>query len=250
MKKILLVLSLLLCVSQILMAQEEDQFRQKNLFKINLIPIAINNYSIQYERVLKKSISALVAYRFMPEGNIPMKDNIIDLANVDDQDVIDIINGAKLSNFAITPEVRFYLGKKGFGRGFYISVFYRYSNFDGKNIVANFEDEDVSVTVNMSGNIKSHTAGFVLGSQWALSKHLCLDFWFLGPHYGTGKGDFSGVTLQPMTLEEQETVRDKLNDLDLGPYDKTVDVTSNKAAISVKGPFGGFRAGLSLGIKF
>lgn len=249
MKK-LMFFSLLLFLVQGISAQEGYQIQQKNLIKVNLLPIAFRNYSIQYERVLGKSVSFAVAYRFMPEGTIPLKNKIIDYAEPDDQQVIDILNEAQLSNFAITPEVRFYLGKKGYGRGFYVSLFYRYSNFDANNIVADFEEEDISVNVDMKGNIKSHTVGFVLGSQWALSKHLCLDLWFLGPHYGFGTGDFTGVPSSPMSAEDQNIVRDKLNELEIDPYTKTVEVNQNKAAINIKGPFGGFRAGLSLGIKF
>lgn len=249
MKK-LMFFSLLLFLVQGISAQEGYQIQQKNLIKVNLLPIALRNYSIQYERVLGKSVSVAVAYRFMPEGTIPLKNKIIDYAEPDDQQVIDILNEAQLSNFAITPEVRFYLGKKGYGRGFYVSLFYRYSNFDANNIDADFEEEDISVNVDMKGNIKSHTVGFVLGSQWALSKHLCLDLWFLGPHYGTGSGSFTGIPSTPMSTEEQNTVRDKLNELEIDPYTKTVEVNQNKATVNIKGPFGGFRAGLSLGIKF
>ncbi|MDD3035079.1 MAG: DUF3575 domain-containing protein [Bacteroidales bacterium] len=249
MKK-LMFFSLLLFVVQGLSAQEGYQIQQKNLIKVNLIPIAFRNYSIQYERTLSKTVSVAVAYRFMPEGTIPLKNKIINYAEPDDQQVIDILNEAQLSNFAITPEVRFYLGKKGFGRGFYVSLFYRYSNFDANNIFADFEEEDVNVNVEMTGNIKSHTVGFVLGSQWALSKHLCLDLWFLGPHYGTGSGSFTGIPSSPMSTEQQNIVRDKLNEMDIDPYTKTVEVNENRAAINIKGPFGGFRAGLSLGIKF
>ncbi len=53
--------SLLLFVVQGLSAQEGYQIQQKNLIKVNLLPIAFRNYSIQYERVLSKTVSVAVA---------------------------------------------------------------------------------------------------------------------------------------------------------------------------------------------
>jgi len=249
MKKILLI-AVSLFVFQFLAAQENVPDPKKNIVKINIPDLVIRNYSLQYERVLNKTISLAVAYRFMPEGTTPMKNIILDY--VDDQDAIDAINEAQLSNFAVTPEIRFYLGKKGFGRGAYISIFYRYANFDLRNVNYDFENDEeaINASVGFDGNIKSNTVGFVIGHQWSLGRHLCLDLWLLGPHVGLCKTNVNGIPSEPLDQEQQDLVRDKLNDFDSDPYDKTVSVSSNKVSMNLDGPFGGFRAGFSFGIKF
>src|SRR5659263_220416 len=43
----------------------------KNFIKFNLTSLALKNFSLQYERVLTKSISAAVSFSIMPERNIP-----------------------------------------------------------------------------------------------------------------------------------------------------------------------------------
>jgi len=252
MKKNVLLFALILFIHQGLFAQDGYAPQPRNLIKVNLTSLAINNYSLQYERVLNKTISVAVAYRFMPDNSMPFKDKVIKYAGIEDQEALDAINTLKLSNFALTPEVRFYLGKRGYGRGFYVSLFYRYSNFDASDINVDFEDQDLAINTNVtfSGKLTSHTAGFVLGSQWALGKHLCLDVWFLGPHFGVLNADVSGLPDHILSPVEQNYINEKLSNIDDGPYKTDPTVTAGNVRMKVDGPFGGYRAGVSLGIKF
>jgi hypothetical protein len=43
----------------------------KNFVKFNLTSLAIMNFSLQYERVLSRSISGALSFAYMPETNIP-----------------------------------------------------------------------------------------------------------------------------------------------------------------------------------
>ncbi len=79
---------------------------------------------------------------------------------------------------------------------------------------------------------------------------MCLDIWFFGPHYGSGKGNFNGVSSRTLTQEEQNDLRQQLNDLDIPLTNKTVSVTSNGASLKLDGPWGGVRTGLSIGVRF
>lgn len=230
----------------------EDTYKpKKNLLKLNLTAIPLRNYSVQFERVLGKRVSIAVAYRNMPEGNLPMKDFIIEQVDSEDQEAVDIINSFTLSNYAITPEIRFYMGKKGYGRGFYIAPFFRNANYVGGNLLFTYNDDnDDEQSITLSGDIKANTVGLLLGAQWSLSKLLVLDWWIIGPHYGKSKGEFIGSTSEGLTPDEQEEIRQNLEDFDIPMVKKTVSVNANGAKMVVDGPWTGVRAGISLGIKF
>lgn len=222
-----------------------------NFIKINLTGLILKNYSLQYERVLTKSISLAVAFRTMPVSTIPFKNQIIKIVGTGDPNTKETIENLRLGNFAITPEIRFYLSKKGYGRGFYIAPFYRYAKFTVNNMPFTYENisHDQS-KINLSGNFTANTGGILLGVQKAIGKHICLDWWLLGPHYGSGNGNFSGTPNQPLTQEEQDDLRQQLETLDIPLINKTVNVSANSASMKLDGPWAGIRSGLSIGVRF
>ena len=95
----------------------------KNFIKFNITSALIKNYSLQYERVLSRSVSATVSFRIMPESGIPYTDNIFKWFDITDPEAQNVIENAIIGNFAITPEIRFYTGKKRYGNGFYFALF-------------------------------------------------------------------------------------------------------------------------------
>lgn len=231
--------------------KEKKAVPQSNFIKVNLTGIPLKNYSVQYERVLKRKSSFAISFRTMPSTGIPFKTQILDAVGTNNPDTKNTIEQLKLSNFAVTPELRFYLSKKGYGRGFYIAPFYRYASFSTNNLLFTFQNAlNISRTMNMSGKLNSNTGGLLLGSQWALGKHFCLDLWILGPHYGSGKGNFSGIAGTPLTTEEQNNLSQQLNSLDIPLTTKTVIVNANGASLQLSGPWAGIRSGISFGIKF
>lgn len=253
MKKQCISLILLLCMfSTTITAQEKKAApaQPKNFLKVNLTAIVFKNYSLQYERVLNRKFSIAVAYRTMPSSALPFKDKIVSSSN-NDQGTIDAINALRLKNMAITPELRFYLSKRGYGRGFYIAPFYRYASFEVNNLEFTYTNSsNTDSKIALSGKLTSNTGGILLGTQWPLGKHFCIDIWWLGPHFGTGTGDFSGNPDTPFTQSEQDDIRQQLNDLDIPLTKKTVTVTPNTAAINLHGPWGGIRSGISFGVRF
>jgi hypothetical protein len=231
--------------------KEEKNTPPSNFIKVNLTGIPLKNYSVQYERALNRKLSFAVAFRTMPSTGIPFKTQILDAVGTNDPDTKNTIEQLKLSNFAVTPELRLYLSKKGYGRGFYIAPFYRYASFSTNDLLFTFQNAlNISRTMNMSGKLTSNTGGLLLGSQWALGKYICLDIWILGPHYGSGKGNFSGVAGTPLSTEEQNDLRQQLNDIDIPLTNKTVTVNANGASLQLSGPWAGIRSGISLGIRF
>ena len=260
MKK-LLSLSLFITISfSVVLAQEVPQVAHdnmpnipKNLIKFNLTSAVIKNYSVQYERVLSRNISLGVSFKMMPESGIPYTDQIFRWSGDIDAETKNTIENLIIGNYTITPELRFYKGKKRYGTGFYTALFYRYGHFTASNAIVTFNQDDPEIdptTLTMSGDMTTHTGGFMLGAQWALGKHMCLDWWILGPHFGVSKGNVIGLSSTPLSEEDQQSIEDEVNDLDIPMVKQTVDVTADKVTLDFSGPWAGIRAGLSFGIKF
>lgn len=241
-------------ISRLDISPENDSYRyspKMNLIKINLTGIPIRNYSGQYERVLNKVISVGLSYRNMPEGNLPFKKQILNSIDDNDTESKHIVNNFRLSNYAITPEIRFYFGKKGYGQGFYIAPFYRNAGYEGSNFDVEYtDDNNKDQIISLSGDIKSNTFGILFGAQWSLGKYLVLDWWILGPHIGGAKGSLIGNSSRALSEADQADIKQILDDFDIPLVNKEVIVNTNSAEMNLDGIFGGLRAGITFGIKF
>jgi hypothetical protein len=216
----------------------------KNLVKINLIGFSING---QYERILSKRISVSLSYRILPTGKLLFRG----LIPTSDPRTREELNNLIVSNSAITPEIRFYVGKKGYGQGFYLAPFFRSAKYGGKGIGIDFTlDNGQSATFNMEGNIKTNTYGLLLGAQWKLGKNFWLDWQILGPNYGSATGTITGKSNIALSTNERTSLQNALNDITIPFVRKNISVSPNEAILSLKGPWAGLRTGLSLGFGF
>jgi hypothetical protein len=219
-------------------AQEGD-----NEIKVNVPALIIRNISIQYERKIGAKTSVAIALRDIPYGKLPLQSTISNYVN----NPFVEFDKLKAGSFGVTPEVRFYLGKKGAMRGFYLGPFINYSNYK----------TDLPIQYNNStgifnGEVKTITGGLQVGAQFKLSSHFYLDWWIVGPNYGGAKGDliFTGA----LTSAEQSVLRDELKQLQSDvPFHfiKSYSVTGSGASINAKGPWAGLRGlGLNLAYRF
>jgi hypothetical protein len=240
----------LLSASTAAMAQDDDHTTTaSNFLKVNLTSLPLKNFHLQYERVLSKRVSLALGGRLMPATTIPFKNLVLKAVAEDDQDTEDLINNSRIGNIAITPEVRFYLGK-GYGKGFYIAPYYRYVNFSTNSVTLNYaETMGPERSVNLGGEMSAHTGGVMFGAQMFIGKNVSLDWWIIGAHYGSGNGSFTGVPNTPFTPGEQTEIRRILEDIDIPLTEKKVSVSSNNVSVNLDGPFGGLRAGILLGVR-
>jgi hypothetical protein len=216
----------------------------KNIAKINLIGFSING---QYERILSKRVSVAISYRVLPSGKFLFRG----LIPTTDPRARESLNNLIVSNSAITPEVRFYLGKKGFGQGFYLAPFFRSAKFGGNGIGIDFTlDNGQSATFNMEGDVKANTFGLLIGAQWKLGKNLWLDWQIIGPHYGSANGTVTGTSNLSLSPTERTNLENALRDISIPFINQNVSVSPNKAIVNLNGPWAGLRTGLSLGFDF
>ena len=231
-------------------ATKQSASIKKSIIKVNLTGLLLKNYGFQFEQILKKRISLAVSYRLMPMGSVPFKKQIINQSS-DPAAAEDALNDFRLGNSAITAEMRFYVGKKGYGRGFYMAPFYRYGKFNAEGISFDYINSSLtSNTISLSGELKGNTFGLLLGSQWMLGKNISLDWWIIGPHYGSSKGQLKGTSTAPLDQFEQSSLSETLGSFDLPLTTEHHTVTSNGAIMNFNGPWAGIRAGLMIGIKF
>lgn len=247
--KTFLVLSLTAILGSVGVSQAQeksaDGIENKNLVKWNVGALLLKNFSFQYERAISKKISVAGGIRFAPKSSAPFKSKLEDL--IDDPETWESIKDFKTGNFAVTPEVRFYLGKQVF-QGFYVAPFVRYATYSAE-VPFGYDTDNGRETIQMSGDVTALTGGLLFGAQWKLSKQIHLDWWILGPNYGTSSGNIIGK--KALDNEEQQEVLNALQDLDDLPLVKTkYTVDSNGAKVDFDGPWAGLRAGLSIGFRF
>lgn len=224
---------------------EETEVPKKNVVKINLLAIALKNISIQYERAVARKVTVAGTFRFMPKGTIPLKSTINNMT--DDPETERQINNLKVGNFAFMPEVRYYLSKKGAFRGFYLGLYANIAKYSA-DLVYEYDDAGKTKTIPMSGSITGITGGLMIGAQFKLSKQIYLDWWALGPNYGSSNGKLSGQ--KSLSPSEQQSLRDDLEGLDIPLTKYTYEVNSNGATINFKGPWAGIRSGICIGFRF
>jgi hypothetical protein len=147
------------------------------------------------------------------------------------------------------PEFRYYVGRKGALHGFYIGPFVSISNYK-MNLPINYNNTKTGI---FDGKLNAITVGLQLGKQFRLGNSLTLDWWILGPNYGSANGtlNFTGASL---TTSDQSDLTTQLEDLkNKAPFNaiKSYSVSSTGASVVVKGPWGGLRGlGFSLGFRF
>ncbi len=225
--------------------KEESAPVQKNVIKVNLFAIALKNITLQYERAVARKVTIAGTFRLMPKGSIPFKSSFINLAN--DPQTERQINNLKVGNFAFMPEVRYYLSKKGAFRGFYLGLFASIAKYNA-DIVYEYDDAGTTKNIPMKGGITGITGGLMIGAQFKLSKKIYLDWWALGPNYGSSSGKISGQ--KSLSASEQKSLKDELNGLDVPLTKFTYDVNGNGATLNFKGPWAGLRSGLCIGFRF
>ncbi len=242
MKK--LILSTVLFASISFSAQEIEK---NNIIKSNVAGYSLRNYNLTYERVLSKKFSISTGFGIIGNGKIPFASKL-GLADFD-------LSGAEIKGTNFTIEPRIYLGK-GYGHGFYLAPYFRYSSFEVNDLIYNLKVESngfaTTVPVSFSGKINGSSGGLMVGSQWffGVNNNWVIDAWFAGAHYGKGSGDVVGRTYVTLTPKMQQDLQNELDQLDIPVISFDAKVNANGADAVLNGPWAGFRVGLSLGYRF
>lgn len=217
----------------------------QTIVKFNLLGAAVRNYSFYAERILSKRVSVLLSCNVMPKGGVPYIGQF-----TDDESAKSI----RLGTFSFTPEVRFYLAS-GYGGGFYIAPYYRYERFTLYQLSTTFtDDNDDERTIDVNGSLNTHSGGILLGCQWLVGskKNIVLDWSILGVHGGKSSGNFTGITDETISPEDQQTLKQDIEDAlkDIPLIKSEVGVDEHSANIKIDGPWAFIRTSFSIGYRF
>lgn len=224
-----------------------------NVIKLHITPILLNNYGIQYERMLTPRISVALNGRLMPKGKVPLQGLLEPIMG----DVFNLVNpdDLRVGGSAVSPEVRFYFGQHDGPRGFYLAPYVSFSNYkatltDFAFSLMNEQGQNQTRYTDMEANINGITGGLLVGAQWKLGKMLYLDWWILGGSYGQANGNLDALTDYPLEPVWQEALRDEIENLDLPLLKIDAEVHDYGMKATLNGPWAGIKGGLSLGIRF
>lgn len=222
-----------------------------SVLKMNLSQLALRNLSFQYEYAFHKNMSGALGLNFFIERRIPrffVRSGNGGLSN------------SRWKGFALTPEFRFYPGKKiqhPAPEGFYLGLYARYASYqlsaDFRGTFSNGRDYYYRLT----GHYAGVTAGGIVGAQWCIGKRFNLDWWMLGA--GAGAAVFSlQATDDSYTVGEAEQaevegdLRDALRKIPLIGLGNGISANSNSVKVAIGGlPMFSLRAfGICLGYSF
>ncbi|WP_228512863.1 DUF3575 domain-containing protein [Planobacterium oryzisoli] len=220
-----------------------------NIIKTNATAYAFRNFNLTYERIFSKTFSLSAGYSTMPEGKVPFIDYF---ASAEEQ-----LRDVEVSHQGLTLEGRFYVGKKGYGEGFYLAPYARHGKVDAPEFIYYYTYSDAlvgeqEIPLTVRGDASGLSGGLLLGTQFLMGKkkNFVLDLWILGVHYGGGSGDFSARSPYSLNQEQQNQLKRELEELDIPMVKYTVTTNPNGADVAMDGPWAGLRSGLSLGFKF
>ncbi|MCP9767083.1 DUF3575 domain-containing protein [Lacihabitans sp. LS3-19] len=243
-KSIFYILIILLVMIRFTNAFSQNK---KNLVKVNLTSLAFKTGSVQLERILSKNISFGLSGSIMPNTQVPFAKQLNKIKNEDYEKSMELVN---TSFYSVTPEIRFYMSKKGYGHGFYFAPFYRHGQYNIENTDAYYGLND-SKTINTIAKLKTNTGGFSLGAQWHLGNRLTLDWIILGPHFGNAKVNWEGIVDNSLTSTDQSEMREEFRDYEFIFSGPTSSEVSEKGFTNKYNEYwGGIRAGISLGFRF
>lgn len=230
-----------------------------NILKTNLSSLTLNNYSLTYERMLTRKISASLGYRYMPKSALTksmLGENVMDQIKEDGEDDLQSqLDKLQMSGGALTAEFRIYTGKRPGARGFYGGIYGRYSKFK-YDYPYDYEKPDGSTTlVPLNGHTKGFGGGVIMGGQFMIAKRVVVDLYIIGAHYGKMTGKVEGLTdLSDLDEADRAELKADLEDLiDLGGSEKNIkaDVRNDGVRADIKMPFLGVRGlGLTVGFAF
>ncbi|WP_207496618.1 DUF3575 domain-containing protein [Aridibaculum aurantiacum] len=220
------------------------QMEGRNMAKINLSAFALKGFNVQYERQIAKRWTAALGYSAIPKSTIAFK-SVLD-KQVNDVDIN--FGDMRLGTSIFTPEIRYYVGKRGAFHGFYLAPYARISSYDMDGPISIFSGIDRR-TVIFSGKLNAVTGGLMLGSNFRLSDRLHLDWWIIGAGFGGANGNLVAAT--SLSEMEQRELRRELENLEVPMTRIQSQVNANGATITTTGSMAGIRGlGLNLGIRF
>jgi len=231
------------------------------VIKLNISQLIFKNISLQYEYGFHKNMSGALGLSYLVKRDIP---GILFQPEAD--------YGYQLPKYygwAITPEFRFYPGKKEEHQaphGFYIAPYFRYAKYTlrADYIDTTYNPMNIQPAPKTKYDVKVSYAGFtggiMIGAQWIIDEHFSFDWWIMGGGTGKAKLSISAVAVDGnmnMSPQQQTNTSNNIRE-NLGELQKfsegtvKIETTPNSAKLTISGvPMLSYRAfGFNFGYAF
>lgn len=243
-------------------ATQVTRTTHRNVAKLNLFSLGLTNISLQYEYAFHKNMSAALGFSIMPSRGLP---SFVPTTS----DSIGILKAFKFSGFSITPEFRWYPGKKLENQaphGFYLAPYFRYSSYSLSTIFPyKYPQSNLSggvdttiINMDITAKYSGFGVGLMIGAQWIIKNRVSIDWWILGGHYGSSSPSISfsnplisQISANPTAVQAfKDQIESISKSLPMGKMQG--DMNGSTATATITGlPFVGIRAfGLTLGYAF
>ncbi|WP_437920249.1 DUF3575 domain-containing protein [Sphingobacterium sp. LRF_L2] len=229
---------------------------QKNIAKLNLLPLTTGTFAFEYERAIaqKFSLGAMLSYR--PSNlTVPFFTVWGEWMASGNEDLYTALKKAKEGAFSGAIEGRFYPMQRGLMRGFYIAPYVKYAQYDLSfpfKISLDLSELEYNTIDNVDtrGDLSILTAGVGVGFQFKIWENIRLDWRVAAVGYGSAKGDLTGRAERKLNPEEQQYLREQLDDL--GDFSLIEEKIVNEDGVFIKanGGWTGVRTALSVGYQF
>lgn len=202
--------------------------------KLGVTGLFYNNIQLTYEYLLSDKSGINVTGAFFIPRKAPF--NITERMSKEESI---LINKDRFTGYSFGLDYRFYLGKKGAGRGFYFGPFMRYYRYhitiDAQNISSNNSYQGTIGLGSLSG-------GAQFGAQWLIKDRYSIDWGFAGVGVSGmsvfGKFESDGGIL---SQEDRETIAEGLRESGFGFMEEAADkVLSQDGDVNFSYPFWGF----------
>ncbi len=228
----------------------------KQVVKLNLSQLVLRNISLQYEYGFHKNMSGALGISYL----LPIK---IPATVFEPSPNGDGYQLPKFGGWSVTPEFRFYPGKKEEHQaphGFYLAPYFRYSKYTLSADYYDLQPSGFSRLYKAKASFGGFTGGLMLGSQWIISEHFSIDWWILGGGAGKGKLTLEAKSDDPslnLSAQEQADLKTDINN-SMGELQNfsngavSIETTTNSAKVTIKGiPMASYRAfGICFGFAF
>jgi hypothetical protein len=220
----------------------------ERIFKFNLTNLLLKNIGVQMEHQISSQKSLLLGISGSPMGTIPFKNTIMSKFNGSE-----FWEETNYKTLEITPEIRFYLSKRGNLQGLYLAPYLRYNYLKGDILDGIFNFGATSniapIPIDIKLNFRGVSAGLMIGSQWKLNQSFYLDWWIAGAGLGSGNGTVSFIS--EMKSKQQEAFKEIFeNSSDIPYYKYYVNASNNLGRLEIVGPWASIRGGLAIGFRF
>ena len=222
---------------------------QPNIGKVNILGLGVRTLSVQYERALPGKFSFAGSMNIRPGGPVPMRGLFRGYSGAYDSVYNTVLDNSRLSHFSLTPEVRYYFGKRPMS-GFYTALYGRFASSTYSASYTHVKDgKEYPVTASARGT--SVGAGLLFGAQFPLSDRVVLDWWIAGASINRTSFVVKGrADLTEVGQEDRAAAEEALEDDDVfnGAFDVSIHDNGGIARGALTTP--GLRTGLCIGLRF